>query len=223
MKGFTDFMSSQFQLSELEYDDFSVYGTKFCRTSEGICLSEELNITELCAFPLSATRRRMHNEPVTRSERRFYISAVGSILFIGHVTSPIAARVAGVLASELPDLTVNNIKEMNENIRKLKYALPAICELFYSSQSSSVERLVWLTFTDVSLSEDASEDRAGVLVTRSFGLKEQGSIHVIDFCSHMLRRVARSTKAAETSAASEGYDRVYYCWEISRWMGKGLH
>jgi hypothetical protein len=131
--------------------------------------------------------------------------------------------VAGVRASEWPDLTVNNIKEMNANIRKLKYALPAICELLYSSQSSSVERLVWLTFTDGSFSEDASEDRAGVLVTRSFGLKEQGSIHVIDFCSHMLRRVARSTKAAETLAASERYDRAYYCWAISRWIGKGLH
>jgi Reverse transcriptase (RNA-dependent DNA polymerase) len=85
MKGFTDFMSSQFQLSELEYDDFSVYGFKFCKTSEGIRLSQELKIKELCEFPLSATRRRMHTEPVILSERLFYMSTVGSILFIGHV------------------------------------------------------------------------------------------------------------------------------------------
>jgi hypothetical protein len=86
MKGFTDFMSSQFQLSELEYDDFSVYGTNFCRTSEGICLSEELNITELCAFPLSATRRRMYNEPVTRSERLFTFQPLGQ--FCSSAMSP---------------------------------------------------------------------------------------------------------------------------------------
>jgi hypothetical protein len=82
---------------------------------------------------------------------------------------------------------------------------------------------VWLTFTDASFSENTSKNRAGVLVTRSFGLNEQSSMHVIDYCSHKLQRVAQSPKAAETLAASEGYDRAYYCWAISRWMGKGLH
>jgi hypothetical protein len=74
-----------------------------------------------------------------------------------------------------------------------------------------------------SFPKDVGKNRAGVRVTRSFGLNEKSSMHVTDFCSHKLRRVARSTTAAETLAASEGYDRAYYCWAISRWMGKGLH
>jgi hypothetical protein len=43
-------------------------------------------------------------------------------------------------------------------------------------------------------------------------------MHVVDFCSHKLRRVARSTKTAETLAASEGFDRDFYIHAISTWM-----
>jgi hypothetical protein len=55
----------------------------------------------------------MHEELVTRAESLFYMSTVGSILFVGHVTSPIAARMEGVLAIALLNLSVKDIKNMN--------------------------------------------------------------------------------------------------------------
>ena len=173
-------------------------------------MSQRDKILELQQFPLSAERRRMHEEHVTRAERLFYMSTVGSILFVGHVTSPIAARMAGILASALPNLSVKDIKIMNAVIRKLHSGLPAIAELFFRATNESKEVPIWLTFSDASFSEEYTKNRAGVLVTRSFGLGENSPMHVIDFCSHKLRRVARSTKTAETLAASEGYDRAFY-------------
>jgi hypothetical protein len=74
----------------------------------------------------------MHDEPVTRVERAFYMSTVGSMLFVGHITSPIAARMAGILASAIPDLSVKNIKILKAAVRKLHSGLPAIAELFTS-------------------------------------------------------------------------------------------
>jgi hypothetical protein len=46
------------------------------------------------------------------------MSTVGSLLFIGRVTSPIIARMAEVLASALPALLVKDIKNMNAAIKK---------------------------------------------------------------------------------------------------------
>jgi Reverse transcriptase (RNA-dependent DNA polymerase) len=198
MKQFTDYMKAQFELSELEYDNFSVYGTVFSRDEHGIHMSQRKKIIELQQYPLSVERRRMHDEPVTRAERLFYMSTVGSILFIGHVTSPIAARMAGILASALPNLSVKDIKYMNTAVRRLYSGLPAIAELYFPTVQISENKPIWLTFSDASFSEDYSKNRAGVLVTRSFGLGEKSPMHVIDFCSHKLRRVARSTKTAET-------------------------
>jgi hypothetical protein len=43
-------------------------------------------------------------------------------------------------------------------------------------------------------------------------------MHIVYFCSQKLRRVARSTEAAETLAGSEGYDRVFYCCAVAEWM-----
>jgi transcription elongation factor len=76
-----------------------------------------------------------------------------------------------------------------------------------------------LVFTDASFNEDVPKNRAGVLVTRCFGLNSISPVHAIYICSHKSRRVARLTKATETIAASEGFDRGYYTGALLAWMG----
>jgi Reverse transcriptase (RNA-dependent DNA polymerase) len=220
MDGFSAYMSTRFELSELEFDNFSVYGTVFNRDKAGIHIGQCEKITELVEYPLARDRRRMHDEPVTRAERLFYMSTVGSMLFVGRVTSPIVARMAGVLASALPSLAVKDIKTINAAIRRIKANLPSIAELHFMAPPKTDENAdsFLLVFTDASFHEEATRNRAGVLVTRSFGLDPDSPAHVIDYCSHKLRRVARSTKTAETLAASEGYDRAYYIGAVLTWM-----
>jgi hypothetical protein len=43
-------------------------------------------------------------------------------------------------------------------------------------------------------------------------------MHIVDLCLHKLRRVERSTKAAETLAGSEGCDRAFYCRAVAEWL-----
>jgi hypothetical protein len=221
MERFAAYMARCFKLSELEYDNFFVYGTQFSRDPRGVHINQGAKINELIEYPLVRDRRRMHDEPVTRSERLFYMSTVGSMLFVGRVTSPIVARIATVLACALPHLTVKDVKVMNAAIRKLKASQPAIAELHFLAPDASLSDggSTLLVFTDASFNDDISKNRAGVLVTRSFGLGRESPAHVIDFCSHKLRRVARSTKTAETLAASEGFDRGYYVGALLAWMG----
>jgi hypothetical protein len=52
MMQFTENMKAQFQLSELEYDNFSVYGTVFSRDGHGICMSQQEKIMETAIFTL---------------------------------------------------------------------------------------------------------------------------------------------------------------------------
>jgi hypothetical protein len=162
----------------------------------------------------------MHDEPTTRAKRLFYRSTVGSMLFVGQVTSPIASRTAGTLSSALSNLCVKDIKYMNAAIRKLKARLPSVSELAFLRTNNRHEQPFWLTFSDASFHEDVAKNRSGVLITRAFGLQKESPFHVINFCSHRLRRVARSTKTAETLAASEAYDRAHYCRAVAKWMDK---
>jgi hypothetical protein len=64
--------------------------------------------------------------------------------------------------------------------------------------------------------ESPERNRAGVIILRAFGLSEKCYLHVIDFRSHKLRRVAQSTNTAENLAASEAYNRAFYMRELSR-------
>jgi hypothetical protein len=164
----------------------------------------------------------MHEQPTTRAELLFYMYTVGSLLFVGHVPSPIVGRMAGVLAGALSELRLKDIKTMNAAIRKLKGSLPAVDDLVYRVEGNGNDSPFWLIFSDASFHEEVSKNRAGVLITRSFGVKTTSPFHVIDFCFHKLRRVARSTKTAEKLAASEAYDRAYYCRALTVWMDQKL-
>jgi hypothetical protein len=50
MEAFAHYMKSQFQLSELEFDNFSVFGTLFTRNNCGITMSQGDKINELKEF-----------------------------------------------------------------------------------------------------------------------------------------------------------------------------
>jgi hypothetical protein len=53
-------MESHFTLSELERDNFTVYGTTFSRNNEEIRINQSSKVTELEEYRLSRERRRMH-------------------------------------------------------------------------------------------------------------------------------------------------------------------
>jgi hypothetical protein len=96
---------------------------------------------------------------------------------------------------------------------------PNIAKLFYPVVPTTAELHFWLIFFDASFNVESPErNRAGVIILCAFGLSQISKFHVVDFCSHKLRRVARSTKTAETLAASEAYDRAFYMREVSHFM-----
>jgi hypothetical protein len=129
----------------------------FVRGDDGVRLSQTAKIEELQEFRLTTERRRMHEKSASRAESLVYVSSVGSMLFIGHVTSPIAARMASSLASALPDLQVKDIKTMNAAIRKLKNGTPDIAVLFYPTIKNSIEKPIWIVFTDATFNEDVAK------------------------------------------------------------------
>jgi hypothetical protein len=171
METFAHYMKSQFKLAELEFDNFSVFRTRYTRENRGITMSQGDKINDLKVFSLSSDRRRMHKEPKTRAERLFYMSTVGFVLFVGQVTSPIASRTAGILASALSNLCVKDIKYMNAATRRLKERLPAVAELVFLRANNQNEKPFWLSFSDASFHEDVAKNRSGVLNTRAFGLQ----------------------------------------------------
>jgi hypothetical protein len=171
------------------------------KITKGITMSQQDKINLLQEFRIPAERQKMHEQPTTRVERHFYMSTVGSFLFVGHVTSPIVGRMAGVLASALSEIRLKDIKIMNAAMLKLNGSLPAVAELVYREVGNESYSPFWLIFSDASFHEDVSKIRAEVLITSSFGVKNTSPFHVIDFCSHKLRRLASSTKSAETLAA----------------------
>jgi hypothetical protein len=74
--GFAAYMSSRFELSQMEFVHFSVYGTVFKREKVGIHIEKHPKNAELVEYLFARDRRRMHDEPVTTAEHLFYVSTI---------------------------------------------------------------------------------------------------------------------------------------------------
>jgi hypothetical protein len=66
---FESYIGSLLTLSELERDNFTVYGTTFSRNSEETRINQSQKMMKLEEYRLSRERRRMHEEPVILAQR----------------------------------------------------------------------------------------------------------------------------------------------------------
>jgi hypothetical protein len=81
MDGFAAYASTRFELSELEFYNFSVYRTVFNRDKAGIHIRQREKITELVECPLARDRRRMHDAPVTRAAPVLHVNGWIDVIY----------------------------------------------------------------------------------------------------------------------------------------------
>jgi hypothetical protein len=93
---------------------------------------------------------------------------------------------------------VRHVKELNSRL-KLAHAMDFSLR-FENPPVDQIPELV--AFSDSSHYRDRVDDsRIGMLVFRSWGTGAGSVFHALDFAAHQLRRVAVSSKGAETQAA----------------------
>ena len=218
---FESFMSRRFTVGESARRSFSVYGCEISQFDSGaILLSQEHRLANLATYPLHRDRAALPNERASRSELSGFLSIVGSMLFLGVVSLPVAQRVASFYARRTKDLRVRDLKMLNAAVRYLK-SLPARI-LFDVPPANSSEAAEWTIFTDASFatsSETLSQE--GAMLFRSFGVSEGSVVHSISWYSHKIRRVARSTLCAETIAGANGFDMAFYFRTFGMEFGSG--
>ena len=94
VKRFEIFMQKRFTMGECLHNNFSVYDCDISQNSKGIRVSQIQRLQRLSGYNLGSVRAKMANDTATDAERTAFLSIIGTMIFIGLVTSPILLRIA---------------------------------------------------------------------------------------------------------------------------------
>ncbi|CAE7942423.1 RE2 [Symbiodinium necroappetens] len=164
--------------------------------------------------PITVEKGRLANPstPVTDKERTKLRALIGGLQWAATQSAPHVQPLTSFLSGQTSSAKVSTLQAANKALRYAKQN--ADVGLLYSFLGP-LEDLVVVGYSDASFAnrEDLSS-QGGYLVTLCHrDALEQGvafAYHVLDWRSFRLPRIARSTLSAESQAAAEAADAVYY-------------
>ena len=203
---FESFMKRRFHIGECLHGDFEVYGCRVSQTADKIVVSQKDRLLALRGYDFHPDRANMGNDDATEAERTGYLSIIGSLLFIGSVTSPIISRVASSFATRTHTLKVKDVKALNS---LLKYSKGLSATITFRRPTCAHATLS--VFTDASHASAVDvRSHQGTIMFRTFGTSTDSVAHPVAWTSHKIRRIVRSTLAAETISCADGVDMAIY-------------
>ena len=189
---------SHFLVGREEMDCFSYVGIEISQASDGIWLSQNKYAAEMRTMDIKKTRSLQKDEPVTEQERKEMRSKVGQILWIARQTRPDMMFDAACLAGAIKDAKVKDLLEVNKVIKRVKTQ-----QVTLKFQHLPGEKTLVL-YSDASLGNlyDGGSQGGQFICIKG----ENDRISPICWSSKRIRRVVRSTLAAEAIACADGLD-----------------
>ncbi|XP_063726781.1 uncharacterized protein LOC134854457 [Symsagittifera roscoffensis] len=181
----------------------SYLGVQLDREERGILIQQQkyIQAIEEIDVPSDATRTEFLSRKGVRDLRKL----LGKLNWVSSNTRPDISFEVSLLISKLPASTVEQVLAANKVVRKLKYDNYGTC---MTSLGDDIESWRIIVFTDASLNNLAGgATQGGYLVFLANTKNSRCSL--ISYRSQKIKRVVRSTLAAEALACSDGVDAAY--------------
>ena len=175
---------------------------KDCLTLDQRTFFEEIEITH--------ESNPKHNRPLTEDEVSDFRGALGQLQCTASQTRPDLSFYANSLACDVRNVDTGRFRVANKCLRRLKYskdmtlAFPMLGE---------PENLVLEVFTDASFQNLGDGGSQGGFVTILTN-PETGKCHPLAWASRKIKRIARSTLAAEILALQDGLHATIFLAQI---------
>ena len=183
-------------------DMFTYIGINIIQNEHGISIDQNNYTDTLKLVPISS--ERLHNKcsPVDEVERKNFRTAVGQLNWVSGISHPDISFHTCVASTKTKTATINDIILVNKVIQQINNTP---CCLLYPKLDRNT--LYLLTFTDASfnnLPNGGSQGGHIVLLC-----DDNGNCAAISWHSARIKRVVRSTLAAETVALMDGCDSSF--------------
>ncbi|CAL1154344.1 unnamed protein product [Cladocopium goreaui] len=200
------FQFGKFAFLQEQIEGSSFNGRRIRQKSDfGFQIDMEKFVTERLET-VKLERGRLSNPEVeaTEEEKNLVRAAVGSLTWAAKEGRPDAAATASLTASNLNQLRIKDIIELNKGIQAVKERPGLTLQI----QGIPFEKLCWGVVTDASYANAPKGKSQGAFAViayeESMTSTGEGKCHILHWRSGKIHRVVNSTLAAETQSLSRG-------------------
>ena len=202
---------TKFKWGDWESGTFTQCGVRIEATSDGFELSQPNYATEIKEIPLSATRRREDSSPITEWERTQLRMLLGGISWNAQQVAPHLSAEVSLLLSETSQGTVHTIKKANLLLRQAQLRHTHKMKIHAFTPTTDLAIYAWVDAA--SQNRIRGESTQGILVgvaPVALGKGEVTAVSPICWHSSKIDRACRSPGSAESQAACNGDDTLFY-------------
>ena len=203
-------LKTKFLTSKVESETFTHLGLEVKQTEDCITLHQQNYIEEIEL--LSVGKKKEKNELLSDEEFKELRAVVGQLLWVSGQTRPDISFDTCQLSSSLKSATVEDHLRANKTIKKLKSNEVKL--KFHNIGQVEKARLV--SFSDASLAnlKNGGSQGGGII----FIVGENGKYAPLSWNSKKIKRMVKSTIAAEALALSEGSENCFWLGSIIKDM-----
>ena len=195
---------STFKVGKEESVAFAYCGIDLQSNSEDIYLNQDKYTDSISFIDISPSRASQKDSDVTEEEKHFLRSKVGQLLWLAHQSRPDLLFDVTNLAGNIKHSTVRDLLSVNKLIVKAKST-----KMLMKYQHLGPDNELSLTvFCDASFGNLRDGGSQGGYLILLVG--EDGKFSPIWWNSKKLRRIVRSTLAAETLSMADGIDMAVF-------------
>jgi hypothetical protein len=174
-------------------------------------LTQKGYFDDVQAIPVDKKRKARPEAPLTAHETKQLRSLIGKLAWPARETMPQIAFDVSEAQQKMAEPVVARLLEINALLRKAKKIESSMCSI--KVPKIDLNKAVMVAFSDASfgnMPRHGSQAGFMILVAEAKCVKESAKAAVVSWASHRIKRVVKSTLAAEAAALSEAQDQLEY-------------
>ena len=204
-------IKTRFAWGDWGVDDFVQCGVRIRQHAEGFSLSQESYLTEVPEISLNGSRKKESQEQTTAWEKSRLRTALGALSWHAQQVAPHLSAEVGLLLSEVNTSTVSTIHKTNQLLQHAKCRKSHEMPIHAFAQGTTMVMVAWVDAASQNRHDGGSTQ--GLLLGAAPASLFQGDLTKVSLMawhSNKVDRVCRSPGAAETQAAVNGEDQLFY-------------
>ena len=204
-------IKEKFHWGSWESDEFVQCGVRIRQTPEGFSLSQEAYVENMPEVPLNSSRRKDRSLETTAWEKTKLRAVLGALSWHAQQVAPHISAEVSLLLSEVNTSTVQTIVQVNTLVSAVKSRRRHEMLIHKFPETVELGCFSWVDAANENRHDGGSTQ--GIFIGMAPVSLLQGELCQISplaWHSHKIDRICRSPGAAETQAAVNGEDNMYY-------------
>jgi hypothetical protein len=209
MRPIIDNLKSVFKISHENDQAFTYVGMRVSQDSHcSILVNQSSYSDSIKPIPLSKERMSDNQSRLSNEETTMLRGVLGQLNWLANITRPDLSYTVSTLSSHITQATIADVKTANKAV---KYVRDSPTQMRFPA--ISLDTVGVTAHTDASFNNhDNGASQGGQII---FISDSQNNCCPISWRSNKVRRVARSTLAAETLSFADGMDTAQYVRQLA--------